>query len=118
MSRTNVPICPFSAMAHYLSLRGHLGAGPLFVLSNGQFLTREHIVLVLARAFPRIPSVLMGSHSFRIGGASRLCALGVPDATIQILGRWSSAAFKKYLHLSDQYVGSLQVAMSRDVKRP
>ena len=118
ISRTNGPLCPFSSMVNYLSMRAQLGPGPLFVLTNGQFLTRDHIVLVLARAFPHIPSIFMGSHSFRIGGATRLCALGVPDATIQILGRWSSAAFKKYLHLSDQYVGSLQGAMSRDVNRP
>ena len=105
-------------MISFLALRRPLGPGPLFILNNGQFLTREHVMLVLARAFPRTPSVLVGSHSFRIGGASRLCALGVPDATIQILGRWSSSAFKKYLRLSDQYVASLHGRMSQDVNRP
>ena len=118
IAKTDSDLCPFTALISYLSLRRPLGPGPLFILSNGQFLTRDHVVLVLSRVFPHIPSALLGSHSFRIGGASRLCALGVPDATIQILGRWSSSAFKRYLHLSDSYVGYLHDRMSRDVNRP
>ena len=107
------PLCATQTMAAFLPLRRLLGPGPLFILSNGQFLTRQHIVLFLARAFPEYPQGTLGSHSFRIGGASMLCALGVPDATIQILGRWSSSAFKKYLHLSDDYIGSLHSHMVR-----
>ena len=115
IAKTRERLCPFSAMTWFLSFRRLLGPGPLFRLSNGQFLTRDHIVQVLARVFPHVPAAIMGSHSFRIGGASRLCVLGVQDATIQTLGRWASAAFKKYLHLSDQYVSELQSRMSRDV---
>ena len=114
ITRTLSDVCPFSAMVAYMGYRRQVGPGPLFLLSNGQALTREHIVIVLSRVFPHVPAGLMGSHSFRIGGASRLCILGVPDATIQILGRWSSSAFKKYLRLSDEYVSHLQASMSRD----
>lgn len=105
------PLCATQAMSSFLRLRRPLGPGPLFILSNGQFLTRHHIVQLLALAFPEVPQGALGSHSFRIGGASMLCALGVPDATIQILGRWSSSAFKKYLHLSDEYIVSLHPRM-------
>ena len=110
--RTGSRVCPFSAMVAFLHYRRQFGAGPLFILSNGQFLTRKHIVLVLTQVFPNVPSGSVGSHSFRIGGATRLCSLGVPEGTIQILGRWSSSAFKKYLHLTDQYVATLQGRMS------
>ena len=113
IARTGSHLCPFVSLVSFMRLRWRHGPGPLFVLSNGQFLTRDHIVYVLARVFPHIPAGRVGSHSFRIGGASRLCALGVPDATIQILGRWSSSAFKKYLHLSDQLVSELQSRMSK-----
>ena len=112
LSRTTSFPCPFQAMVSFLELRRSRGPGPLFILSNGQFLTRQH-VLVLEQVFPFVPAGHVGSHSFRIGGATRLCSLGIPEATIQILGRWSSSAFKKYLHLTDQYIASLQDRMSR-----
>lgn len=36
------------------------------------------------------------SHTMRRGGATYYATLGVPDATIQRLGRWSSHAFELY----------------------
>ena len=105
-------LCPGTALLRYLQFRQPLGPGPLFLLENGQFLTRSHIVQVLGLTFPEVPQGLLGSHSFRIGGASRLCVLGVPDATIQILGRWSSSAFTKYLRLSSRYVAALHDRMA------
>ena len=37
------------------------------------------------------------SHSFRIGAATAAAQAGLPDSTIQQLGRWRSAAFMRYL---------------------
>ena len=110
--RTNGALCPFSALLRYYSLRRARGPGPLFVLSDGRFLTRALVVGFLRAAFPHIPPSRLSSHSFRIGGASRLCALGTPDATIQAMGRWSSAAFRRYLRLSNSLVHSLHARMS------
>jgi hypothetical protein len=40
------------------------------------------------------------SHSLRIGGASALAAAGAPDYIIQLMGRWKSTAFLKYIQLA------------------
>lgn len=96
-------LCPVLAMRLYLLLRP-TGSGPLFVLQDGSFLTRAHVSRILTNTFPFASPGSISTHSFRIGGASMLCSLGVPDATIQILGRWSSNVFRRYLHISDQYL--------------
>jgi hypothetical protein len=36
-------------------------------------------------------------HSFRIGSASHASSTGVSDEHIQLMGRWNSNAFKKYI---------------------
>lgn len=36
-------------------------------------------------------------HSGRIGGATRLAAMGVPEAVIQKEGRWASDSYKTYV---------------------
>jgi hypothetical protein len=38
-------------------------------------------------------------HSFRIGLASMLANLGLPDEELQAAGRWSSRAFEIYMRL-------------------
>ena len=103
VARTGGPFCPFQAMVTFLQVRPSQH-GPLFILSNGSFLTRADIQRVLAATFPDSSPGSLGSHSFRIGGASMLCSLGVPDATVQLLGRWSSDAFRRYLRVSDQFL--------------
>jgi hypothetical protein len=36
-------------------------------------------------------------HSFRIGAASYAYEKGLPDERIQLMGRWKSNAYKKYI---------------------
>ena len=96
-------LCPVRAMHTFLQARP-ARHGPIFILSDGSFLTRAHIQTVLVRTFPFAVPGSMGTHSFRIGGASMLCSLGIPDATVQIMGRWSSNAFRRYMHISDQFL--------------
>ena len=57
-------------------------------------------------------NVRINTHSFRIGGASALAAAGVPVAQIQILGRWSSDCFIKYIRLSKSHTIQLTNKMS------
>ena len=38
-------------------------------------------------------------HSFRVGGACALSALGIPVSQIKILGRWTSNAIEMYLRV-------------------
>ena len=47
-----------------------------------------------------VPSFLAGSHSLRRGGASVMAYAGVPDPEIKRWGRWTSDAYKLYIHIA------------------
>ena len=109
VAAVNTPVCPVSLMREYL--RCHpTGFGPLFVWRTGQFLIRHDVVLMLRRCFPGVHNI--NTHSFRIGGASAAASAGIPDSQIQILGRWSSDAYRRYLHLGEDSVRALGQALT------
>ena len=94
-------VCPVRLMRQYL--RHHPSrSGPLFVLGLNRYLIHQDIVNLLHRCLPDVPAI--NTHSFCIGGASAAASMGVPDSHIQILGRWSSNAYLRYLHLPDSSV--------------
>jgi hypothetical protein len=43
-----------------------------------------------------------GTHSCRIGGATRLFQLGALPEVIQHLGGWSSAAYREYVRIQQE----------------
>ena len=105
------PLCPVLLMREYL--RCHpFGSGPLFTWSRGCYLVRADIVTCLRRCFPGAHNI--NTHSFRIGGASAAASAGIPDSQIQILGRWSSDAYRRYLRLSDSSVRDLSMALASE----
>ena len=112
VASTGNALCPLTALALYLQA-SRQRRGPLFQLGDGSFLTRAHIQGILRQTFPLIIPGSINTHSFRIGGATMLCCLGVPDATIQILGRWSSGAFRQYLRISDQFLSGVHYRAAR-----
>ena len=108
-------LCPFSALRRFVrALPQPVTPGPLFRFSSGAFLTRADIVTLLRAVFPTQP--LLQTHSFRIGGASALAAAGLPDYAIQVVGRWSSDSFLRYLRLPTADIRPFQQAMA-DVSR-
>ena len=82
---------------------------PLFLFTDGHLLTRRSVSNILHSCFP---GITLDTHSFRIGGASAAASAGVSDSTIQILGRWSSDTYRRYLRLSDQLITSTCHQMS------
>ena len=44
------------------------------------------------------------SHSFRRGAATSARMVGVADHDIQLLGRWRSDAYKRYIEVHPEYV--------------
>ena len=108
IARITDPLCPVTAMQNYLHVR-YRGAGPLFIISSNSYLIRQDIVLLLRRCFPNILN--LNTHSFRIGGASAAASAGIPDSQIQILGRWVSNAYRRYIHVSDSLVRNLGQAL-------
>ena len=103
------PLCPVRSMIDFLNVHPTF-TGPLFTFHNHSYLTRVFLSNLMQRALPDLPSI--NTHSFRIGGASAAAAAGIPDSTIQTLGRWSSDAFRRYLRLSDTTVSSITERMS------
>jgi hypothetical protein len=92
--------CPVLFMRRYLAMRGEL-PGPLFCFCNGSPVSRADFSLRLTQllAAAGVSQANIKPHSFRIGAATAACAAGVPDATIQRLGRWKSDAFKRYIRM-------------------
>ena len=103
-------ICPIRAMTRYLSLR-RASNGPLFQFCNLTYLTRSGLSTLLSTV---LPGININTHSLRIGGASAAASNGLSDATIQVLGRWSSDAYRRYLHYSDDAVCSMMARMATD----
>ena len=110
---TGTSTCPVRALRLYCDLRdGQAGSREaLFLTEVKTPLTRRQLSLVLKDAFGEGYS----THSLRIGLATEAAAAGVPDATIQLMGRWRSAAYMGYVRGHRQLVsGALQaIARSR-----
>ena len=106
---TNNVLCPVQAMFCYISSRVSLSF-PLFVFANGTFLTRSRMSAFLSSVLGTHNNI--NTHSFRIGGATALALAGVPDSTIQILGRWASNCFIRYLRFSPGQLRSFAQYMS------
>jgi hypothetical protein len=75
----------------------------LFSLDGGKSPLTRKVFLNFFSLRIRAAGISMQGHSgfgFRRGGASHLAAEGVPEYTIQHLGRWSSQCFKLYTEYS------------------
>jgi len=100
--RPNLPTahCPVAAIAQYLLLRGS-HEGMFFMLQCKRPLTKHAFNILLARTITCLgldPSRYK-AHSFRIGAATTAALHGVTDEKIQLLGRWKSNAFRKYIRI-------------------
>lgn len=94
-------LCPVAAMRAYLGVRA-ASYGPLFILDNGDFLTRRYLSAFLKLALPGVENI--DTHSFRIGGASAALTAGLSDALIKIMGRWSSDSYQRYIRVANETV--------------
>jgi hypothetical protein len=90
--------------------RGHdpvLRAKPLFCARNGRQLSRDTVLgfvrLSLGKAgFSKEQAARYGTHSARIGGATRLFQLGATAEILKRMGGWSSDAYKEYVRVQQQ----------------
>ena len=109
LGRTDTELCLVTALLAYVGIRG-VEPGLLF-LENGALLLKNFAVSSVREALHSLgydQSCYVG-HSFRIGAATTAAAVGI--IIIQALGRWSSAAFKTYIRLPQQYLASLSKQM-------
>ena len=71
IGKTGDDLCPVQAAVRYLAVRGN-GLGPLFMFSDGRYLSRDRLVSSLRRVLSaaNIDTSRFNGHSFRIGVAT------------------------------------------------
>ena len=112
VGRNGSLLCPVEALLRYLHLRGS-HPGPLFIFQNGIPLTRSRLnsLLTMVLKVCGVNGDYTG-HSFRIGAATTAARAGVPDHLIQMLGRWSSDAYKLYIRSPVSHIGAISSRLS------
>ena len=97
VGRTDSDLCLVAAILAYIAARGNR-QGPFFLTGTGTPLTK-HFIADLRRvlAAAGLPQDDYAGHSFRIGAATSAALAGVEDSAIQLLGRWQSSAFLRYV---------------------
>jgi len=91
-------ICPIKAVISYLSKRTNQ-PGPLFITKDGKGWTAAMFRAALKSLLVKlkVDKDHYNTHSFWIGAATSASLLNVPDSHIQLLGRWRSNAFQRYI---------------------
>ena len=117
---TGTDDCPVQAMAAYLALNEQHGitvphrSSPLFVRSNGSWLTRGWFSDRLKdslRAGGEEDFAKFSSHSCRAGGACSMLAAGYGEE-VGLIGRWSSDCFKDYLAMPNALLAEVCTNMA------
>lgn len=75
---------------------------PLFTIHKHEFLTKFSLIRLLDHCLfvAGMPLADFSWHSFRRGAAVFAFELGLADSAVQLLGDWSSPAFKRYLEFA------------------
>ena len=98
--------CPFHILKLYdEKIRSSRCTGPWIATATGEYCTKQGVVDTLRHVVRATGGVVqnqagnwtMSGHSFRITGARTLAMWGLDPITIQLLGRWGSAAVLSYL---------------------
>ena len=105
---TSHTICPVWWVRAFLQSQRE-SYGLLFMFRSGWFLVRSDIAKLIKNSLDEIN---LNTHSLRGGAATNLANLGVPDYVIQMMVRWRSDAYKRYLHFSDAYINQLHARMA------
>ncbi len=110
IAKNGTVLCPVIALSEYLHYRPN-GHGPLFVFSDGRFLSRYDVNKILKETTHE--QVSISSHSLRIGAASTAAAMGCPKWLIQCMGRWNSDCFKNYIRVPAGMIEKTSRALAR-----
>ena len=97
--RTFLAFCPMQILIDYIKQRGY-NHGPLFSFTSGDAVSINLFNTELCRAlkFCGLDCSRYKTHSFRIGAACYAAEKRFSDEQIRALSRWSSDAFKIYIH--------------------
>ena len=95
---TELAVCPIKALLSYLAIWKN-APGPLFISESGAPLTRVYFKTLLSATLKKagLDDSKYNTHSFRIGAATSVKAVGISNVHIQLLGQWESSAFQGYI---------------------
>ena len=97
------PYCPVRLLAQYLHMRKY-NEGPLFLMKDRTPVNRKlfnnKLADVLNICGYNQKNLHIRSHSFRIGAATYAIAKGFTYEQVQVMGRWNSQAFKRYIRIN------------------
>lgn len=109
-------VCPVAKLKTYLDLcyPNHPPPrnNPVFMM-DGKALSRDKFIPLLKTTLRRAgfePGNFNG-HSFRKGGASTAARSGVQDHMLQVLGRWNSDAYLRYIQTDRGQIRTAQKTM-------
>ena len=93
-------ICPVSDLHTYLQVRPCI-PGALFRKENGLPVHYQELLSLMDKLahFLDLPTDRFKPHSFCIGATTKLHLKGYSPQVIRKIGRWSSAAFQRYIHV-------------------
>ena len=93
------PYSLFNSLLKYLSFRG-MSPGPLFIFNNSP-VTRKFYTMQLKNClqWAGLNPQRYKTHSFRIGAATSAITNGHTQEQVQLMGRWRSGAFRKYIRI-------------------
>lgn len=119
LGKTEGNLCPVSAVAAYLAVRGG-SPGPFFRFESGRSLTREAFVVKVREALSSagLNPRLYAGHSFRSGAATTAAACGIADSLIKTLGRWESSAYQLYIHTPRERLAAVSSILANSHRRP
>ena len=113
LGKTGMDLCPVAAVLTYTMARG-THQGPFFITSAKLPLTKSEFVAAIRKVLVGLglPDQQYAGHSFRIGAATSTALAGVEDSTIQLLGRWRSAAFLRYVRTPQERLAALSTTLA------
>lgn len=120
---SGVNVCAYCAMLQYFNMTSDIDSNPLralFIFGNGVTLSRvlfiKQVKMFLALA--GIDPDNYSGHSFRIGGATTAAAAGLADWEIQVLGRWTSNTYQRYIRTPSTLLVGFAQRMTRQDYTP
>ena len=118
ISTTGSDICPFGAMQEFVARRG-TAAGAFFWLVDSTPLMKRCFEELVREALVQtgVPRSGYSGHIFRIGAATAAAQAGIPDSTIQALGRWSSPAFLRYIRTPREHLAQFSHSIVQPPRR-
>ena len=87
---------PVESVLAFLMIWGKL-EGPLFQYMDGHSLTRARSDVDLKKALGQ-DTMVISTHTFRIGAATTAAQRGVEGSAMKDLGRWKSSAYLRYIN--------------------